>query len=113
MRASSQPPPRAWPETAAMIGFLIVVIWDQGSMKDVFRAWEKVRVDISFISAPAAKALAEPAMIMAEMDEELENSSRAVFNSLKRGVERALRAFGRLSVIWPTPGAGSEVRIYS
>lgn len=99
MRASSQPPPRAWPETAAMMGFLIVVRCDQDSIKDVFRAWEKVRLDISFMSAPAAKALAEPVRIMAEMDEEWDNSSRAWFSSLKRGVERALRALGRLSVI--------------
>lgn len=59
MRASSQPPPRAWPETAAMMGFLIFVRCDHDSIKDVFRAWEKVRLDISFMSAPAAKALAE------------------------------------------------------
>lgn len=42
--------------------------------------------------------MAYPVRIMAEMDEEWDSSSRAWFSSLKRGVERALRALGRLSV---------------
>jgi len=113
IKASSQPPPRACPETAAMMGFFMVVMRDQGSMKEVLMAWEKVRVDISLMSAPAAKALGEPVRIMEVIVGESLRVWRAAFSSVKRGVERALRALGRLRVICPTPGAGSEVRMCS
>jgi len=63
------------------------------------RAWENVKVAISLMSAPAAKARWEPVRIMLVIWGEVENVVRAVFSSVKRGVERALRALGRLSVI--------------
>jgi hypothetical protein len=50
------------------------------------------------MSAPAAKARSEPVRRMAAMVGEEVNSSRAVLSSVMRGVERALRALGRLRV---------------
>jgi hypothetical protein len=55
-------------------------------------------VDISFISAPAAKAFWEPVRRMAEMVGHLSRERRALLSSVIRGVERALRALGRLIV---------------
>lgn len=53
------------------MGFLIVVVSkDQDSMNEFVYASLNVSVDISFISAPAAKAFWEPVRIMAEMEEE-------------------------------------------
>jgi hypothetical protein len=52
------------------------------------------------MSAPAAKAFSEPVRRMAEMVGEEERDSRAVLSSVMRGVERAFRALGRLSVTW-------------
>lgn len=52
--ASSQPPPKAKPETAAIKGvFRVVIVEDQLAIKLVFRAVENVRFDISLMSAPA------------------------------------------------------------
>lgn len=67
-------------------------------MKEFVYASENVKVDISFMSAPAAKALSEPVRTMAEMEEDWLKARRAWFSSSIRGVERALRALGRLSV---------------
>lgn len=50
------------------------------------------------MSAPAAKALGEPVRRMAWMVGEEERAWRAVLSSVIRGVERALRALGRLRV---------------
>ncbi len=57
-----------------------------------------MRVAISLISAPAAKAFCEPVSTMADISGEESKAARAWFNSVMRGVERALRALGRLSV---------------
>jgi hypothetical protein len=67
-------------------------------MNECVYASLKVRVDISFMSAPAAKAFWDPVRIMADIEGDLSNARRASFSSLIRGVERALRALGRLSV---------------
>ena len=50
------------------------------------------------MSAPAAKAREEPVRRMAEMVGEEVRVWRAVLSSFMRGVERALRALGRLRV---------------
>lgn len=50
------------------------------------------------MSAPAAKARAEPVRTMALIELEAWNSRRAWFSSVIRGVESALSAFGRLRV---------------
>jgi hypothetical protein len=50
------------------------------------------------MSAPAAKARSEPVRTMARMVGEDSKARRAVLSSLMRGVQRALRALGRLSV---------------
>ena len=67
-------------------------------MKELVYASENVRVDISFMSAPAAKAFCDPVRRIADMVGDLSNSRRAALSSLIRGVERALRALGRLRV---------------
>jgi hypothetical protein len=50
------------------------------------------------MSAPAAKAFWLPVRRMAEMVGDWSKAWRAWFSSSMRGVERALRALGRLSV---------------
>jgi hypothetical protein len=50
------------------------------------------------MSAPAAKAFWEPVRRMVWIEGEVSKAERAVFSSVIRGVERALRALGRLSV---------------
>ncbi len=59
--ASSQPPPRAKPATAAMTGFLTCSTASQlAQMKSCMSASGWVRSRISLMSAPAAKAFSEP-----------------------------------------------------
>ena len=70
---------------------------DHVSMKSFPYAAEKVRSFISLISAPAAKAFSEPVRTMAEMFGFDWKERRAEFSSRMSGVERALRALGRLS----------------
>jgi hypothetical protein len=50
------------------------------------------------MSAPAAKAFWLPVRMMAEMEGDLSKASSAELSSVIRGVERALRALGRLRV---------------
>jgi hypothetical protein len=50
------------------------------------------------MSAPAAKAFAEPVRIMAAISGDWSKAWRAWLSSLMRGVERAFRALGRLRV---------------
>ncbi len=50
------------------------------------------------MSAPAAKALAEPVRTMAEVEGWASRAVRAALSSEKRAVERAFRARGRLRV---------------
>ena len=50
------------------------------------------------MSAPAAKAFSEPVRTMALVEESASRAVRAVLSSVKRDVERAFRARGRLSV---------------
>jgi hypothetical protein len=59
------------------------------------------------MSAPAAKALSEPVRTMAPMVGEAWKERRAALSSRMRGVERALRALGRLS--W-TGGSQFEIQ---
>jgi len=50
------------------------------------------------MSAPAAKAFWEPVRRMERMEGEASKAAKAELSSVMRGVERALRALGRLSV---------------
>ena len=86
---------------------------------------------ISFMSAPAgwlcllvrfnglnyphapANALSLPVRTNAPISLSASSSATASFNSSKRGVLRAFRALGRLSVMSPTPWAGRDTRMYS
>lgn len=65
--ASSQPPPRACPDTAAMTGVRRVIRCDHGAMKFLVYASAKVSGAISLMSAPAANALSLPVITMAPM----------------------------------------------
>lgn len=67
-------------------------------MKDLVYASEKVRGAISLMSAPAAKAFAEPVRTIARTSGDWSKALRAELSSLMRGVDKALRALGRLSV---------------
>jgi hypothetical protein len=60
--ANSHPPPRANPDTAAIVGFLTLVMSVQ--FRNMLAVYDstKVLVAISLISAPAAKALSDPRM---------------------------------------------------
>lgn len=54
IRANSQPPPSAWPLTAAIIGLrMLGIVDDQEAIKLVFVALLNVMSFISFMSAPA------------------------------------------------------------
>lgn len=69
------------------------------------------------MSAPAAKAFCDPVRRIADIEGDLSAEERAVLSSLMRGVERALRALGRLSVtgflleicLWVRLGEGSTL----
>lgn len=83
------------------------------------------------MSAPAAKAFWEPVKRIARIEGDWSKERSAWFNSVMRGVERALRALGRLSVtlgklvrvgrkrrrgerlLCPTPGRGSDASMNS
>lgn len=117
--ANSQPPPRAKPLTAAIIGLRILgMVEDQSEMKLVLYAWLNVRSFISLMSAPAfvgmsnqrtgltcgtwtcipANAFSLPVSTMAPVVLSSSNFRSASFNSTKTADERALRALGRLRV---------------
>lgn len=55
-------------------------------------------VAISLMSAPAAKAFCDPVNTIAEISGDWSKACKAWLSSVMRGVERALRALGRLSV---------------
>ena len=57
-----------------------------------------MRGAISLISAPAANAFWEPVRRIARIVGDWSKEERAALSSVMRGVERAFRALGRLSV---------------
>ena len=62
------------------------------------------------MSAPAANALWLPVRTIAAIEESVERVVSAAFRSLKRGVERAFRARGRLRVTKGTLRVNEFVR---
>lgn len=67
-------------------------------MNEVVYASEKVRGAISLMSAPAAKARCEPVSKIERMSGDASKAASAWLSSTMRGVQRAFRALGRLSV---------------
>ena len=98
--ASSQPPPNAYPETAAIIGFLIfIIILCSAPKKSVINISTKLFSDISFISAPAAKTFSDPVIIITRTLLSLSAKVSDVINSLSKAELSAFNASGRSSVI--------------
>lgn len=60
-----------------------------------------------------AKARSLPVSTSARTSSSPSNAANAWLSSTKSGEDNALRAFGRFSVMRPTPSAGREVRMYS
>mmetsp|Transcript_7532 Transcript_7532/g.24830 ORF Transcript_7532/g.24830 Transcript_7532/m.24830 type:complete len:202 (+) Transcript_7532:3-608(+) len=100
--ASSQPPPRAKPFTAAMIGFLIFVRSAQSPSMSWLYVSGKVMSAISLMSAPAAKARSDPVSTIAPTPGSLSKARNAPFTSAINGDDKAFSAFGRFNVITPT-----------
>ena len=110
--ASSQPPPKAKPPTAVMIGLRTSVSRDQPANQSALYAVAKSRFDISLMSAPAAKALSLPVMMIALTSSSASNAAAASVMSVSTCRLSALSAFGLLMVIVATPESTS-VRMVS
>ena len=103
--ASSHPPPRAKPLTAAITGlprFSIKLGYSLRMPRTALPPAAAVSLDISAISAPAANALSPAAgqNHAADARESSRASSKAVFQLGKLAWLSALRTFGRLSVTY-------------
>ncbi|CNJ08950.1 Uncharacterised protein [Mycobacterium tuberculosis] len=79
--ASSQPPPSACPATAAIVGVRTAASLPHKAKKSASKASAKLSSDISLMSAPAAKARAEPVMMIAPMPGSLSSSVAALVTS--------------------------------
>ncbi|CFR82467.1 Uncharacterised protein [Mycobacterium tuberculosis] len=100
--ASSQPPPSAYPATAAIVGVRTAASLPQVAKKSAVNASANVRSAISLMSAPAANALAEPVMMIAPMSGSSSSSVAALVTSFITWLLSAFSAWGRFSVIMPT-----------
>src|SRR6516165_1903427 len=100
--ASSQPPPSAKPATAATTGLRAAATRCQVAAKSARKTSVNPLPAISLISAPAAKALSEPVMMMQPTLLSASNASMARASSRINALLRALSACGRLSLIRPT-----------
>ncbi len=111
--ASSQPPPRAKPETAATSGVLIAATRRQKEAEGWLSASAKLRSLSARMSAPAAKTFSEPAMTTQRTSGSgSSRSSSTAISSIISG-ESALRASGRLSrssATWPSTRALDQFR---
>ncbi len=100
--ASSQPPPRAKPETAATIGLVIPWNLSQRSIKGLSSMVTGVAFIISLMSAPAANARSVPATTRLPISGRVSNASSADSSSVMSSWFSALRACGRLISTMPT-----------
>mmetsp|Transcript_23977 Transcript_23977/g.33581 ORF Transcript_23977/g.33581 Transcript_23977/m.33581 type:complete len:209 (-) Transcript_23977:106-732(-) len=100
--ASSHPPPRAYPLTAAIVGILHSAMASHALMWSLMNAWWKLRSFISLISAPAAKALPAPVKTMTLMLGFDSRHLRPLRTSWIRLSDSALSALGLFKVIIPT-----------
>ena len=100
--ASSQPPPSAYPATAAMVGVRVAANLPHAAKKSAAKTSANDRFAISLMSAPAANAFSLPVRMIAPMPASSSSSAAAVVTSLITWVLSALRAFGRFSVMVAT-----------
>jgi hypothetical protein len=111
--ASSQPPPKAKPFTAAITATgraskRLNTRWPKAAKPS---AWLGLKPCISAMSAPATKALAPAPVRMSTRAPGREaTSSSASSSSRSRSPFRAFRALGRLSVSRATPAPSSNSR---
>ena len=105
--ASSQPPPKQKPLTAAIIGFLNAVTRFQYSTRGSLRTPTALSEAISFTSAPAANALAEPVITTAPIWLSFSAICSCSTSSSSSLVLSAFSASGRCNVIVSTPFEGA------
>lgn len=101
--ASSQPPPRAKPLTAATRGLLKRLICCQQATRGSLRMPTASRSAISLMSAPAANALRLPVSTTARQLSSRSRRSSSAASSPSRRVLRALSTSGRCSVTRQMP----------
>lgn len=110
--ASSHPPPRAYPLTAAMMGLVIQ------RMRSHTRNWLRRFISttpasaISVMSAPAAKARSLPVSTMQRTASSRSRRSRASTSSSTSARLRALSTSGRLRRMRATPSERSTSRYW-
>ena len=103
--ASSQPPPRANPRTAAISGLRMARSSDHRSNSPPLESDSGVASAISLMSAPAANARSPaPVMTMARTASSSSRACSASISCASRSKLRALSASGRRSVTSATPG---------
>ena len=105
--ASSQPPPSAYPATAAMVGVRVAANLPHGAKKSAAKTSANDSSAISLMSAPAANAFSLPVMMIAPIPGSLSNSAAAVVTSFITWLLSALSALGRFSVMVPTRSSRS------
>ena len=84
LMASSQPPPRAKPLTAAITGLDRWLRRSRSTSRSCARPANGVASTISLMSAPAANARSPPVMMKTRMESSRSSSSRASHRSLQR-----------------------------
>ena len=105
--ASSQPPPRAKPRTAATTGVRTAAIRSQTAKRSSTRRVTGVWRASSRMSAPAANARSpDPVTTIARQDRSASRTASASASSSSRSKLRALRTSGRSSVTRATPSTG-------
>ena len=97
--ANSHPPPRAYPDTAAIIGFLIARILLEASVNiSPMKASTKFLFAIMEISAPAANAFSEPVKTMQRTFSFFWACSNASASSSRSASFKAFKASGLFRV---------------
>ena len=100
--ASSQPPPSAYPETAATSGVRIAASRGQKRAAGEVSTSAKVRFAIALMSAPAANQSSPPAITMQRTSGSSSQRSQSAASSSISSGESALRASGRSRRARPT-----------
>ena len=100
--ASSQPPPSAYPDTAAISGVRMAASRGQKAADGASSMSWKSRSAMFLMSAPAANHSSLPAITMQRTSGSASQPSSAAASSSISSGDSALRASGRLSVASPT-----------
>jgi hypothetical protein len=115
--ASSQPPPRAKPDTAAITGLRTRSIVSQlRVMKPLCTTSRYSSLAMAEMSAPAANAFSLPVTTMQPMPSSASKASRAAPSSSISASFSALSCLGRFSVIRPVrcgPSPRVSMRMFS